>query len=675
MPSRIPLRSLTVGLFLSQASLSQAHASEPAGDSPTLATLSLEELMELPVESVTGVSKYQQDIRRAPAGVTVYTAADIRNYGWTTLSDALRAAPGIHVRSDRFYDFVGMRGFTRPYDYNSRTLILLDGHRLDDTIYQQGPIGSDFILDLDMVDRIEIISGPGSSVYGSNAFYGAVNVIPKTGRDISGAQIGAGVGTEPSGKLRVTVGDRTPDGVDYVVSATEWWSEGESAFPLTPTWAGVADPSGSQGTIAKHQDEMHNQSLFSRVTWRGISGEAAYARRDKEVLPEVYFTPNGADAHGIDERAYLLIRGTGEPTPDSELNAKVSLDLYHYEGLFSPAFNNFEPFAPYADSLSVNTEVSWRQTIADSQSLRVGVEYQENLRQDFGVDLPAAGTPYFEVRESSSYISPFAQLDWEFAPTFRTSLGARYDYYDEETKRLTPRVGLIWDALPSTTLKLLYGEAFRAPNVAERSPGEDYILQNPDIGPETNQSWEFVAEQRFGPVWRLDSHFYYTRSEDLIATVPTGNPGEVTYGNVGNYITKGFDVGPAAYFASGVQVRASATVQRTYDKATDEVVTDAPQTLGKLQVSTPVVKKWLRASVELLYVGDRKDGGGVDGIVRETGDYLNANFTLRASRLWERWDISLSIYNLADDPWSDPKATGQIDSPPRSAMLRAEMDF
>ena len=88
-----------------------------------LSELSLEELMNIPVESVSGVSKYQQSIRRAPAGVTVFTAADIRNHGWSTLADVLRASPGLHVRNDRFYNYVGTRGFTRSGDYNSRTHI------------------------------------------------------------------------------------------------------------------------------------------------------------------------------------------------------------------------------------------------------------------------------------------------------------------------------------------------------------------------------------------------------------------------------------------------------------------------------------------------------------------------------------------------------------------------
>lgn len=676
MHARIQPRAVVLCFSLANLclTLGGGAAETVSSDATALENLSLEELMEVPLEWVSGVSKYQQTIRRAPAGVTVFTGADIRNYGWTTLADALRAAPGVYVRSDRFYDYVGTRGFTRTYDYNSRTLILLDGHRLDDPIYQQGAIGTDFILDMEMIDRIEIITGPGSSVYGSNAFYGAVNVIPKTGRDIAGGQASLALGSEPSIRGRATVGDRTAGGIDYVVSATEWWSRGEDDFALPASWRAVA-PVQLQGSVAKDQDDMHHQSLFSRVSWRGLSAEAAYVRREKEVLPLVYYTPNGAEARGIDERAYFLVRASGEPIPDAALNAKLALDFYSYEGLFTPP-PAFVPFAPYADSLSINGEVSWRQTFAGVQSLNVGIELQENLRQDFGADLPASGDVYFAVRESSRYISPFAQLDWEFCPTFRASLGGRYDYYDTGDKRFTPRVGLIWDPTASTTLKLLYGEAFRAPNVAERSRGEPGIVQNPDIQPETNRSWELIAEQRFGPHWRVEARGYYTVSNDLIATIPNpANPAEDTYGNVQRYTTQGFDIGPSLYLPSGVQVRGSVSVQTTRDDATDRVVADAPRTLVKLQASVPVVEKWLRLSGEVFYVGDRKDSGDINGVVRHTGDYVTGNITLRASRVWHRWDLALSVYNVADATWSDPKNYGQISSPPRSVVLRAQLDF
>lgn len=661
-------RSLPLTLVAAVSALAQTDGGEgakTAREAPDLAGLSLEELMQVPVESVSGVSKYQQSIRRAPAGVTVFTAADIRNYGWTTLSDVLRAAPGMHVRSDRFYDYVGTRGFTRVGDYNARTLILLDGHRLDDPIYQQGAIGTDFILDLDLVDRIEVITGPGSPVYGSNAFYGAVNVIPKTGRDIAGAEVGLAAGTEPSGKVRATVGDRTDNGVDYIVSATEWWSRGEDNFPLPQSWRDV-DPR-LQGDVVRNHDDMHHQSVFSRVSWRGLSGEAAYVRREKDVLPPVYLTPADTSSRGIDERAYAIVRASGEPTPDAALNAKVAVDVYRYDGHFTPWQTGFVTVAPYAKSLSLNSEVSWRQTFADVQSISVGVEYQENLRQDYGVDLPTLGGSLPPVREDSRYISPFVQLDWEFTPILRASAGARYDYYNTGDERLTPRFGLIVDPTQTTTLKLLYGEAFRVPNVAERFPGT--FPPNPDLNPETNRSFEFVAEQRLGSVWRIDSHLYHIVSSDLIVSEFNG------YRNGDRYVTRGVDIGPSAYFPSGVQLRGSVTFQETRDDSTDRIVADAPRTLAKLHASVPVVEKWLRASAEVLYVGDRKDSGDVFGTVRHTGDYVTGNLTLRASRVWHRWDLALSVYNVADARWNDPKDRGQISSPPRSAVLRATLDF
>ena len=634
----------------------------------SLTDLSLEELMDIPVESVSGVSKYQQSIRRAPAAVTVFTSSDIRNNGWSTLADVLRAAPGMHVRSDRFYNYVGNRGFTRAGDYNSRTLILLDGHRLDDPIYQQGAIGTDFILDLDLVDRIEVISGPGSPVYGSNAFYGAVNVIPKTGRDIVGSELSVSLGTEPSAKIRATIGDRTAKGVDYIVSATEWWSRGEDRFALPQSWRDVA-PAVLAGDVAKKQDDMHHRSIYSRVSWRGLSAEAAYVRREKDVLPTVYYTPNGSRSEGIDERAYAMLRASGEPMPDASLNAKLSVDVYNYDGRFTPVQTGFIPVAPYASTLSVNGEVSWRQTFSESRSLLVGVEYQENFRQDYGIDRPTMGAPMYAVRESSRYLSPFAQIDWEFTPFLRATVGGRYDYYSTDDERLTPRAGIIVDATNSTTIKLLYGEAFRVPNVSERYPGT--FPSNPDLGAETNRSWEFIVEQRIGTVWRLESHVYHVTSSDLIVF----NKALSIYENADRYVTRGFDIGASAHYSSGIQLRGSVTLQETRDDATNSIVADAPRSLAKLHISAPVVNKRLRASTELLYVGNRKDSGDENGIIRDTGDYLTMNVTLRAARIWRGWDIALSVYNVADARWSDPKDVGQITSPPRSAVLRATLNF
>jgi iron complex outermembrane receptor protein len=659
-----------LGGGLAQEAIADATSSAPSPDS--LGDITLEELMEIPVETVSGVSKYEQTTRRAPAGVTIYTATEIRNHGWRTLSDVLRNAPGVHIRSDRFYEYVGNRGFTRPFDYNSRTLLLIDGHRINDPIYQQGSVGTDFILDLDLVDRIEVIQGPGSSVYGSSAFYGAINVIPKTGRDLAGSEASLAVGSEPSAKTRVSIGDRTSGGVEYLVSATQFSSRGEDDFLLPQSWRD-AQPAAFTARRALDHDDTEHQNLYARAAWRGLTAETAYMRRKKDVLPPVYFTNTDTPAYGIDERGYALLRASGQPTPDSALDLKLALDYYRYEGLFTPlnSVGGFETFRPYADSFSANTEVRWRQTFADRHTLAVGVEYQENFQQDLGRDNLTTGAAATRVRESSRYASPFAQLDWELTSRLRASAGGRFDAYSTGEERFTPRTGIIWDATEATTFKLLYGESFRVPNIEERYVAEFGIVPNPDIGPELNRSWELIALHRLNSIWSLDTRFHRTRSSDLITVVPSPlNPALLTFGNDQRFLTEGVDLGASATFGSGISLRGAGTIQRTTDDTTHRIVTDAPKTLFKLQASAPVAVDWLRASGELHYVGDRKDS-----FDEHTGDYLVANFTLRAAQVWHRWDLALSVYNVADTRWSEPKNEGQITSAPRTFVLRATVDF
>jgi iron complex outermembrane receptor protein len=628
----------------------------------------LEQLLDLPVESVSGVSKYDQTIRRAPAGVTVLTAADIRNYGWRTLADALRSAPGFHIRNDRFYEYIGNRGFTRPFDYNSRTLVLVNGHRINDAIYQQGSVGSEFILDLDLVDRIEIIRGPGSSIYGSNAFYGAINIIPKKGRDISGGEVSLAAGSSPGGKARLTVGDRTPGGIVYLFSATEWESRGEDDYELPREWR-AADASFTARDV-RNADDMIHRSAYASAAWRGLEGELAYGRRHKDVLPPVYFTAADTPAYGVDERAYALVRATGHPTANGNFTATVSLDFYRYNGIFSPAFTNLDEQRAYADSLSLGTELIWRQTLTDHHELSFGIEHRENFQQNLGRDNLDTGQSVVRVRESSAQTSPFAQLDAELRPDLHLSVGGRYDTYGGGDQRATPRTGLIWDARDSTTFKLLYGESFRVPNVEERYASEAGLIPNPDLGPETNRTWEFITEHRLDKTWRIQSHVYYIVSEDLITTVPTGVPGQSSYSNAQEFTTFGSDLALSATYAGGIQIRASATLQQTEDEATGTNAPDAPRQLYKLNLSIPLGDRGVRASAEVQYVGPR-----VDAERRDAPAYLTGNLTLRTATFWRHWDLSLSIYNVADTRWTDPKNTGQIISPPRSAMLRLTYGF
>ena len=652
-----PSRFWIIGSLLSGLPLWADPTKSANETSTTLADISLEELSQVPVEFVTGASKYEQNIQRAPASVTVFTSEDIRNYGWTTVADALRSAPGFFINSDRFYDYIGNRGFTRPYDYNSRTLVLVNGHRINDSVFQQGSVGTEFVLDLDLVDRIEIIHGPSSSLYGSSAFYGAINIIPKKGRDFDGGQTSLALGSEPSIKGRATMGNRTASGIEYTVSATEWWSQGESDFDLPQRWR---DATLLSDTTTHDHDSMHHQSVYANASWKWLELEGAYVNRFKDVLPQVYTTNLTDPSHATDQRGYFLARATGHPDGDSTLTSTLSLDYLGYDALFSPAFLGFNQQKLHSEALSLNYEIRWQQEFGNGHVMIAGVEYQENFIQKVGREDVVVPANSSKTDTDSRYASPFTQFDWSLGGGIFLSTGARFDTYSTGEERLTPRLGLIWDASPFTNFKLLYGQAFRVPNVGERAAAEGNPSTLPDPKPETNESWEFVASHKFNSIWQVDTHLYYIESKDLI----TGDSENA------DVTTQGVETGLTAFFPSNIQVRGSATFQRSYD-ASDNNIVDAPHTLLKLNASAPVYEKWLRASIEVQYVSDRLDNA------RDTlGDYWVENFTLRAIHVWRRWDLSLSIYNVTNTRWSDSSYwTSQIQSAPGSVVARASFDF
>lgn len=107
------------------------------------------------VQTVTSASRFEQSLSEAPSAVTVLTSQEIREYGWRTLGEAPASIPGLYVSSDRNYAYLGARGFLRPGDYDSRFLLLVDGVRSNDNQYDQAAIGTDALLDMALVERIE----------------------------------------------------------------------------------------------------------------------------------------------------------------------------------------------------------------------------------------------------------------------------------------------------------------------------------------------------------------------------------------------------------------------------------------------------------------------------------------------------------------------------------------
>ena len=207
------------------------------------------DVYDLPLDQLVNVevvsaSRFKQKSSEAPSAVEVVTAEDIRSYGWRTLADALNSIRGLYVRNDRNYSFLGTRGFSRTGDYTSRLLFMIDGRRMNDAMFDQGFLGEENMLDMNLIERIEYIPGSGSSVYGANALLGIVNVITKEGKKFDSLHLSGEVGSLDTYRGRATFGKQWDNGTDLLINGSRYFSHGADKlfFPeFSDTNGGIAE--------------------------------------------------------------------------------------------------------------------------------------------------------------------------------------------------------------------------------------------------------------------------------------------------------------------------------------------------------------------------------------------------------------------------------------------------
>ena len=320
VPSRAALHAIVCAVLLQCAHAAQAGD----GDIDTLSTLPLEDLMQMRV--VTTASKFAQPISDAPSSVVVLTAADIRDFGWHTLADALATLPGLYVTNDRNYAYLGARGFLRPGDYNSRFLLLVDGVRVNDAVYDQALIGTEGLLDMDMVKRIEFVPGPGSAVYGSNALFGVINVVTRDGSGLSGLQGALTGGTQGERRARTSYGWHGQNGADLLLSASAFNRTGRDLY-----FAEFDTPDTNNG-IARRLDWDRAQNFLVKGSVKGVTLSASHVARTKGVptgsFGAVFDTPNRTR----DTQTSIGLTWSAQVAPALALAAQVQSGQADYVG-------------------------------------------------------------------------------------------------------------------------------------------------------------------------------------------------------------------------------------------------------------------------------------------------------------------------------------------------------
>src|ERR1035438_5674346 len=293
---------LTRILFLAFLFSIAAQKADCAGQEPIpdLSEATLEQLGNVKVYSA---SKHLQAASDAPSSVTVVTADEIQKYGYRTLADILKTIPGFFVTNDRDYSSVGVRGLARPGDYNTRILLLVDGHRLNDNVYDEAMVGTEFPINIDLIQRVEVIRGPVSSLFGSNALFGVINIITKRGRDIDGLELSAEAASFNTYSGTVTYGRKLRQ-LEFLISSTFYGSQGHNSlfFPEFNT------PETNYG-IARHADDDQVGSALATISFRDFTLQAVYGTREKGIPTAPYGTIfNNSGTRTTDSNSYIDLR-------------------------------------------------------------------------------------------------------------------------------------------------------------------------------------------------------------------------------------------------------------------------------------------------------------------------------------------------------------------------------
>lgn len=629
------------------------------------------------IPSVYGASKFEQKVTEAPSFVSLITADEIAKYGYRTMAEILQSVTGFFVTYDRNYNYLGIRGFNRPGDFNSRVLLLVDGHRLNDNIYDQAGLGTESLIDVDLIERVEVIRGASSSLYGTNAFFGVINVITKRGRDIRGMELSGEVGSFGYFKGRVTYGDKFSNGIELLLSGSYFGRDGEEVLYFEEFYD--PDLPGADGTTTKADDDEY-PSLFAKLSFRDITLQGGFVSREKGIPTASYgtFFPT-ARTRSLDQHFYTSLKYEHQLEHQINFSGRVYYDRFYYRGdyLYDYALDPDVPDLVLNQDKSTGewwgTEIKFDKRILDVHNLTAGFEYQGNFRQDLKNADKKSKTVYLNEKRDTQNWAFFLQDEFSILDNLILNAGVRFDHYGSFGGTWNPRAALIYN-FERSTIKALYGQAFRAPNAYERFYEGTGFKANPDLDAEKIATYELVFEHSLTDHLRATAAAYFYTIDDLISLESDG-PDEV-FKNRGKTESMGLELqlemddrGPL-----GVAGRVGYALQKTEDRRTKKRLTNSPAHLLNLNAIIPMYEDKLFAGLEILYTSKRKTLAGAT-----TKDYSTTNLTIFSKNVLKGLEVSTSVRNLFGANYSDPGSAEHvqdaIDQDGRSFWLKIKYGF
>lgn len=548
LPRRPQAAGASAGVMLAVALTLGPPMPARAQSAIELAELPLARLLDM---EVSGASRVAGRRSESAASVSVITRDEIEALGWRTLGEALRSLRGTMLASDRTYDYAGVRGFYASGDYNTRVLLLIDGNRVNDRLYDQAYLGGEFPLEIDEVERIEFIPGQGSAVYGANALFGVVNVITRSA-GARGGSAGVGVGRDGERWWRAHWQLPTEQG-GWRLSAARLQRDGAAlAYPFAaqdtdrhaPQPADAADPPADATPVAGLESETRTQ-LRARWDHAGTTVNVTHMDRRQGVPWGLGLVFGDQRNRYRDTFTLLSLQHEALPTASEHLTWRLHAGHYDFVGDYVA---DYPPVTLNRDTGHARWwggELRLTSTRFDGHRLVAGLELERAALAQRNFDIEPGTDHYLDDERRALRGALFAEDQIRFGADWTLHLGGRVDRLRGEGGASSPRVALAWRPADDWHLKAIHGRAFRRANAYEAyyevdAPGG--YRRNPALGPERVRGDELGVEWLPDARWRVSASLYRNRASGLLILGYDEAADRYQVANAGGFAARGAEL-------------------------------------------------------------------------------------------------------------------------------------
>ncbi|NRD74092.1 TonB-dependent receptor [Shewanella sp. VB17] len=655
-----------------------------------------------------------QTTAKAPAVATVISARDIQISGATDLDELLETVPGLHVSRSALgynpiYTFRGIQSA-----YNPQVLVLINGIPISNLFQGDRSLiwGG---MPVNAIKRIEVIRGPGSALYGADAFAGVINIVTLSGHDISENEFGVRLGSFDTQDAWAKIGFdwqdfsvglvleiHNTDGQDEVIDLdrqslldaitgtqvsnapgsvslsrenidarldiTNGHWQLRSGMQLRRDWGNGVGGAESLDPSNRWKSNRYNADLTYRndelADFWDLQAQMSYLQTSIETDNDLRLFPAGSD---------LSLLGLGGVYPDGLIGNPESFER-HYRGNLTAIYSRLEQH-----QLRFGLGYTFSDLYKVKESKNFGPDpITGSMLPPGSPVVDVSDSPYVYMNEGDrTNIYAYVQDVWYLADDWELTTGLRFDDYSDFGNSTNPRLALVWSTSQKLTTKALYGQAFRTPSFAEtQAINNPVVLGNPDLAPETLASYELAFDYRATTDLKLALNLFYYDWQDIIKFTQDENGSTKTAKNMGHQTGKGIELDMDWAISERWKVNANYAWQESIDESTNNKIALVPESQLYLALDWAITHNislhnqvnWIMSRAREPY--DNRD---------QIADYAVLDITLHYESTSGGWGADIIMRNVTDSDarepsvWSIPQASIPNDLPLEGRNMYAQL--